>query len=94
MRKYVKCCQCGAELVGTTTEPDSKQSLCLACWRSTPSEVIVSRSHDHEKHGHSECTFGRRVVSAGEVERREKSQDARIGYPGASQMMAWQRDYK
>lgn len=36
----------------------------------------------------------RREVTAAETERREKAQSPRLGYPGADQMMRWQRDYK
>lgn len=36
----------------------------------------------------------RREVSADETRRREDLQAPRIGYPGADQMMRWQRDYK
>ena len=36
----------------------------------------------------------RREGSEAETERREKAQSPRIGYPGAEQMMRWQRDYK
>ena len=35
-----------------------------------------------------------REVSANEVERREKTHSPRLGYPGADQMMRWQKDYK
>lgn len=36
----------------------------------------------------------RRTVTAEETERRERAQAPRLGYPGADQMMRWQRDYK
>lgn len=36
----------------------------------------------------------RREVSAEETARRERAQAPRLGYPGADQMMRWQRDYK